>query len=57
MRQFSEAEVAAFERDGFLVVPGLFGPAETAELQAWTDEVQAYPEIPGRHMVYGEMSL
>jgi len=57
VRQFSEAEVAAFERDGFLVVPGLFGPAETAELQAWTDEVQAYPEIPGRHMVYGEMSL
>ncbi len=56
-RHFSPAELAAYARDGFLVVPGLFGPGEIAELGAWTAEVQAWPELPGRYMVYGESSL
>jgi hypothetical protein len=57
LRLCTEAELAAYRRDGFLVARGLFDATETARLQAWTDEVQAWPEVPGRWMVYGERSL
>lgn len=53
----SEAEVEAFARDGFVVVRGLFDGDEMRELAAWTDEVQAWPETPGAHMMYFEQSL
>jgi hypothetical protein len=48
------AQLASYARDGYLVLPGLFDPAEAARLAAWTDEVSAWPEVPGRHMVYWE---
>jgi hypothetical protein len=54
---FSAAELEAYARDGFLAVPGLFDAARMAEIAAWTDEVEAWGEVPGRHMVYGETSL
>lgn len=50
-------QIAAFRRDGFVHVPGFFDPAETARITAWVDEVAAWPEAPGRHMVYYEDSL
>jgi hypothetical protein len=43
-----------FERDGFLVLRRLFNAEEMARLSTWTDEVAAWPEVPGRHMVYYE---
>jgi len=49
--------VALFERDGFVVVRGLYDQAEMRQLTAWTDEVQALPEVSGRHMMYFEKSL
>jgi hypothetical protein len=57
LRLCTEPELAAYRRDGFLVARGLFDATETARLQAWTDEVQTWPEVPGRWMVYGEWSL
>ena len=39
------------------MVPGLFGPEEMQAIAAWTDEVQRWPETPGRHMMYFEESL
>jgi ectoine hydroxylase-related dioxygenase (phytanoyl-CoA dioxygenase family) len=48
---------AAMDRDGYLVVRGFFDAAEVRDLLAWTDEVTAAPEVPGRHMVYHEDSL
>ena len=51
------ADRAAMERDGYLVVRSFFGPAETARLLHWTEEITAAPETPGRHMVYYEDSL
>jgi hypothetical protein len=54
---FSPADLAAYRRDGFLVVPGGLDPPEVGALRRWTDEVQAWPEVPGRYMVYGEPSL
>ena len=56
-QQFTRDELAAYARDGFAVVRGLFEPAEVAAIRAWTDEVQGWPEVPGRYMVYGEQSL
>ena len=49
--------VDAFQRDGFVVVPGLFDAAEVREISAWTDELQALPETPGHVMMYFEPSL
>lgn len=56
-RYFSEAEVAAFRRDGYLAVSQLLSTEEARRLSEWTAELQALPEVPGRHMVYYEDSL
>lgn len=53
----SAAQRADMDRDGFLVVRGLFTPAEAADLLRWTEELVAAPEVPGRHWVYREASL
>ncbi len=53
----SLADIAAMDRDGYLVVRGFFGADEVRNLLAWTDEITAAPEVPGRHMVYYENSL
>ncbi len=52
----TEAQIAAFHRDGFVVVPGLFTGQEMSAIAAWTEAVQAWPETPGRHMMYFEDS-
>jgi len=46
-----------FRRDGFVAVPGLFGEEEMRRISAWTDELGALPEVPGRCMMYFEPSL
>ena len=46
-----------FQRDGFVVVPGLFDEHEIARISAWTDELERAPEVPGRAMKYYEASL
>ncbi|NIR61238.1 MAG: phytanoyl-CoA dioxygenase family protein, partial [Gammaproteobacteria bacterium] len=56
-RYFSEHEIAAFRRDGFLKVTGLLDARAAARLAAWSDELVARPEEPGRHMVYYEDDL
>jgi ectoine hydroxylase-related dioxygenase (phytanoyl-CoA dioxygenase family) len=56
-RFLSERELADYRRDGFLVCRGLFERDEVAELRSATAEVQAWPEVPGSWMVYGEQSL
>jgi ectoine hydroxylase-related dioxygenase (phytanoyl-CoA dioxygenase family) len=48
------AQVAAFRRNGYVVVAGLLDAAAMASVRAWTDEVQAWPEVAGRHMMYFE---
>ncbi len=53
----TDAQIMQFRRDGFVVLPGFYGAAETGEIAAWVDEVAAWPEAPGRHMVYHEDSL
>ncbi|HHQ14518.1 MAG TPA: phytanoyl-CoA dioxygenase family protein [Chromatiales bacterium] len=50
----SDAQVAQFHRDGFLVVPGLFSPDEMKQITAWVDEAQAWPEQKGHAWMYFE---
>ncbi|MEM7224725.1 MAG: phytanoyl-CoA dioxygenase family protein [Pseudomonadota bacterium] len=50
-------QIAAFKRDGFVFVPGFYDQAALAEITGWTEQVAAWPEQPGRHMVYYEDSL
>lgn len=57
MRPLPADGAAAFRRDGFLVLRGMFEPQEMRDLVGWTDALQRAPEQPGRHMVYGETSL
>src|SRR5262249_48917339 len=56
-RHLTENDVAAFERDGYVVRRGIFTPDEIARIAAWTDEVQHLPEVPGKYMMYFEPSL
>ena len=49
--------LAHFERTGWVAARGFFGAEEVAAISAWTDELLAMPEVPGRHMVYREDSL
>ena len=51
------ADLAAMDRDGYLIVHGFFDAAATRDLLAWTEQISAAPEVPGRHMVYYEDSL
>lgn len=53
----SESDIAAFARDGYVVLRGFFGAADMAKIAAWTDELESMPEAPGRHWVYREDSL
>jgi len=52
-----DEQIAAFRRDGFVVVPALFGASTMVDIAAWANEVQGWPEMPGRHMMYFEESL
>ncbi|MDH3512966.1 MAG: phytanoyl-CoA dioxygenase family protein, partial [Gammaproteobacteria bacterium] len=49
-------QIAGFQADGFVIVPGLFSAAEMEQVAAWADEVHGWPETPGRHMMYFEES-
>ena len=50
-------QIADFNRDGFLIVPGMFSRCEMVDIIAWTDEVQNFPEIASMYMMYFEQSL
>ena len=50
-------DLTHYDQNGWLVARGLFTEAETADIASWTEEVCAWPEAAGRHMVYYETSL
>lgn len=53
-RDLSGAEQEAWKRDHRLHLPCPFDEEQLAHLIEWTDEVQAWPETPGRWMKYFE---
>lgn len=46
-----------FQRDGFVVVRGLFDASRMRDITAWVSALAQWPETPGRHMMYYEQSL
>lgn len=56
-KYFTDEQRAAWRRDGFVVVRGLFDAAEMEQITAWTEEIEALPEVPGKCMMYFEPSL
>lgn len=53
----SDQEIAQFRELGFLVVRGLVIGDRLAELLRWVDELEAFPEEPGKTMAYYEDSV
>ncbi|NIQ00883.1 MAG: phytanoyl-CoA dioxygenase family protein, partial [Nitrospinaceae bacterium] len=53
----SDSQLNDFDRDGFLLIRNLFKPGEVENMIHWVDEVQDYPEVPGKYMMYFEQSL
>jgi hypothetical protein len=51
------AALALFARDGWVAVPGFFPPGKLAEIDRFTEETVALPEVSGAQMVYREPSL
>src|SRR5436305_1175417 len=52
-----ERDIESFRRDGYVVVRGLFDAARMREIRANVDELQSWPEAPGKYMMYFEDSL
>ena len=52
----TKEQLTDFERDGFLVVKGLYDEDEMRNVRAWTEEVTLYPEVPSKYMMYFEQS-
>lgn len=57
MRSPSAENLAAFRRDGFLVVRAFLGGRAVQDLLRWTGEIAAAPEVRGQHTVYYEDNL
>lgn len=52
--ELTPEQVAEFQAKGWLIARGFFTPEEAATLSDWSDEILAWPEKPGEHMVYYE---
>src|SRR5690606_11695906 len=52
----TDAHIADFARDGYVVVPGAFGAADAATIERWAREVEALPEAAGRHWLSADKS-
>lgn len=50
----SHDQIARFHREGHVAVKALFDESEVRALAAWTDELHALPEVPGKYMKYFE---
>ena len=57
MSYFTAEQLQAFERDGFVFVSGFCDDQEIAQISCWVDEVQAYPDAPGKYQCSYEDSL
>jgi 2-aminoethylphosphonate dioxygenase len=50
----SQQDIETFRRDGFLIKRGLLSAQQMRGVVAMTDEVAAWPEVPGKGMMYFE---
>ncbi len=56
-RYLTDDHITAFERDGFVVLRGLYDASAMAEITAWTEDIQARLETAGKWMKYFDQSL
>lgn len=56
-RSLSPDQIEQFRRDGFLILRRYYDSPTTARIAAWTAELAALPEVPGRQMMYFEPSI
>jgi len=54
LRFLSSEQVKAYEEDGYLVVKNLLPASISENLQAWSSEIETWPETPGKWMKYYE---
>ena len=52
----TQQQIDEFNRDGYVIIRGLYSEQEMKQITAWVDEVAAYPEVPGKYMMYFEQS-
>lgn len=53
----STEQLQDFDRDGYLLLRNRFKSKDIEQIVSWVNEVQSYPEIPGKYMMYFEKSL
>ena len=49
-------QIESFRKHGFIHVAGLIDSQRLAELRSWVDDIQCWPETPGRHWMYFEQT-
>ena len=52
--KLTQQEIQQFRANGYVIIRGLFKGQALADLNRWTDEVEARPETPGKAMKYFE---
>lgn len=52
----TDSEIAEFNNNGFVLVPGAFNGDDMAQILEWTENLQNMPEQSGRHWVFHEKS-
>jgi hypothetical protein len=57
VRRLTAGQVADFERDGYVFVPGMFNSKQMSHITTWVEEVAGGPDEPGGAMFYYEDSL
>ncbi|MEN8133196.1 MAG: phytanoyl-CoA dioxygenase family protein [Pseudomonadota bacterium] len=57
MQVLTEEQLQRFKHDGFLLVRDFYDSDEVKRIIRWVDEVQAYPDMPGKYQRYYESSL
>jgi hypothetical protein len=50
----SQQDIKTFRGDGFILKRGLLNAEQMREIAAMTDEIAAWPEAPGKWMMYLE---
>ena len=52
----TKQQIEEFNRDGFVIVRGFYNENEMRKITEWTEAVTAWPEEPGKYMMYFEKS-
>ena len=56
MTNLTAEQIKSFHRDGFLIVRRFYGGEEIDEITRWINEIQAFPDAPGKYQRYYETS-